>query len=66
MITLGALRQKPRAQLLGALASALARAAPALPLEDLSGCLTAMAELQLRREDTQVRSLFCVCVLSCV
>ncbi|KIZ05014.1 hypothetical protein MNEG_2940 [Monoraphidium neglectum] len=53
MITLGALRQKPRAQLLGALASALARAAPALPLEDLSGCLTAMAELQLRREDTQ-------------
>lgn len=50
---LGALRQKPRAQLLGALAAALIDAAPTLCIEDLAGCLSALAALRLQPEDTQ-------------
>lgn len=52
---LGALGQKPRPQLMGALAAALVRALPRMTnLDDISGCLGALADLNLRREDTQV------------
>ncbi|GBF89947.1 hypothetical protein Rsub_02651 [Raphidocelis subcapitata] len=59
MTTLGALRQKPRPQLAGALAAAVQRTVAGAggdaggSLEQAAACLCALADLGLRREDTQ-------------
>ncbi len=65
LTSLGRLRQTPRPAATGALAAALARrlgeaAAPdngggeGLGLEGIAACLAALADLQLRPQDTQV------------